>query len=112
MQLPARNLGPAPVQGWDLALATLSAPACHLLGPESEHLNPRTAVSCSSGLNRGANSKCYLVAFVGCSRALKEFEVLHLVARCLLGPDAVAIWSPSASPSPRMMGNVHVHPPS
>jgi len=57
---------PAPVRGWDLALATLGAPSvCHLPGPESKHLNPRTAVSCSSGLNRGANSKCYLVAFVG-----------------------------------------------
>ena len=74
---------PAPVQCWDLPFAALGAPRVgHLPGPESKHLNPRTAVSCNSGLNRGANSKWILSPLGACSHAPQsEFGgSTHLVA--------------------------------
>lgn len=58
-KIPTQSLAPSPgLVCWDLALVAPGAPrAGYLPETKPKHLNPRTAVSRSSGLNRGANSK-------------------------------------------------------
>lgn len=85
LQSTTSECGPSLVGcGWGLVLAAPRAPgvAC-LPDPKPRHLNPRTAVSCSSGLNTGANSKRILSPLRGCGCAPQsEFgDSTPLVAR-------------------------------
>lgn len=86
--IPTQNLAGA-VSVTDVVPVAPSAPRAGCLpGPKPKHLNPRTAVSCNSGLNRGADSKLISSPLGGCGRA-PQSELrgsTTLVAHACWGP--------------------------